>query len=217
MFDTATRYAPRSPQNAGFAIPFDWVLGTGAGTGTGSSAALQNLPFHDYSNPCASINPVHGIEALATYALGLEDTLQTAVLLSLFTDKRAGADDALPRGQTDRRGWCGEEFVAKRSQTQNTQNEWGSHLWLLYVGKVNLSVLERARFAAQESLAWFVRDGIASRVNAVAQWAGPNNDRLAIRPQIYQANNTKPIYDVLWGTSLMRGDSTLQVSGGLAT
>lgn len=206
MFDVATRYAPRNPQNAGFAIPFDWVLGAGV------DGASNAFPFHNYGDPCASPNPMHGIEALATYALGLEDTLQTAVIVSLFTDKRAGADDALPRGQTDRRGWCGEEFVSKGA---NSLDGWGSHLWLLYVGKVNLPVLERARFAAQESLAWFVRDGIASRVNASAQWVGANSDRLAIRPQIFQAGNTKPIYDVLWGTSLMRGDSPLQASAGL--
>jgi phage gp46-like protein len=82
---------------------------------------------------------------------------------------------------------------------------WGSGLWLVYIGKVTGDVLEHARFAAQESLDWLVRDGIASRVTVTAQWVG---DRLAVRPSIYQPERVQPVYDVLWGTSVSRWATT---------
>lgn len=140
-------------------------------------------------------------------ALALEDTLQTAIVISLFTDARAGQDDHLPRGQTDKRGWCGEEFVAPDAAP------WGSKLWLL-PAKAMPDVLERARFAAQEALAWLVPAGLAQRVSVDAQWHGSSaaNQRLALRIAIYRGGQIKPVYDVLWGTSIARGQTQLQTS-----
>jgi phage gp46-like protein len=183
MFDIATR----TPKTG--SLPFDLQL-------------LQPLPaadypWHDFSQP--SGRPVSYAERLQTFAIALEPTLQTAIILSLFTDRRAGADDVLPAGATDRRGWVGEAFVGDGKA-------WGSHLWLLYVGKSTADVLERARFAAQEALAWMVDAGVASRVVVTAEWvAGTNGERMAIRPQIYQGADAAPVYDVLWGVSLQRG------------
>lgn len=140
-------------------------------------------------------------------ALALEDTLQTAIVISLFTDARAGQDDHLPRGQTDKRGWCGEEFVAPDAAP------WGSKLWLL-PAKAMPDVLERARFAAQEALAWLVPAGLAQRVSVDAEWHGQSaaNQRLALRIGIYRGGQIKPVYDVLWGTSIARGQTQLQTS-----
>jgi phage gp46-like protein len=189
MFDIATRPQPSSDAAAVFGVPFDLRLVL--------PLAPSAYPYTDYNNATGA--PQAGVEVLATYAVELEDTLQTAVILSLFTDRRAGRDDKLPLHQTDRRGWVGDEFMADEGDA------WGSALWLVYSGKSTADVLERARFAAQEALAWLVRDGIASRVDVTAEWVGARGDRLAVRPSIYKPDQVRPVYDVLWGTTITRG------------
>lgn len=206
MFDIATRYAPANP-HAAMRIPFDWQLG---------QPELRSIRVADYDNPCALPFPLQQISVLQCYSLTLEDTLQTAVLLSLFTDARANTDDALPYGQTDKRGWCGQEFVGAASSRADAQ--WGSRLWLYYSGVATQQHLDGAQFAAQEALAWMVNTGLADRVQVEAEWhsAGgvQTNERMALRVQIYQAKQSKPTYDVLWGTSIERGSPALQSSVG---
>lgn len=192
MFDLATR-----PQSASAAavvgVPFDLRLTV--------PSAPAAYPWTDY----ATGQPVPRADVLATYALELEDTLQTAVILSLFTDARAGQDDALPFNQTDRRGWVGDEFMGADADV------WGSRLWLLYSSKSNADVLEMAAFYAREALGWMVRAGIAASASATAMWVGERSDRLAVRPMIYKPGQLAPVYDVLWGTSVRRWNA-----GGLA-
>lgn len=190
MFDLATRVQPSNADAASFfGVPFDLrlVLPT----------APRAFSWTDYQSATGSPQPA--VDQLAAYAVDLEDTLATAVILSLFTDRRAGRDDALPLNQDDRRGWVGDEFMGAEQGDQ-----WGSALWLCFAGKADDSVLERARFAAQESLAWLIRDGIAARVEVTTQWVGERLDRLAVRPVIYQPGKSSPVYDVLWGTSMRR-------------
>ena len=194
MFDLATRLQPATQNAAALAgVPFDLRLAP--------PAAPSAYPYTSLVNAAAV--PAPGVEVLATYALALEGGLTTAVLLSLWTDKRAGPDDTLPLRETDRRGWVGDEYIARADAGE----AWGSGLWLLYTGKVTGNVLELARFTAAESLAWLLRDGIASRVDVVAEWVRPAGaglyNRLAVRVTIWQPEQTRPVYDVLWGTSIL--------------
>lgn len=192
MFDVATRPQPARNASAVLGLPFDWRL-----TAPAPAAAY---PWTDYTGPTGV--PQVYVDVLATYALELEDTLSTAVIISLFTDRRAGRDDVLPLNQTDRRGWVGDEFMADDFDTR--VDPWGSILWLCYYTKTTVDVLERSRFGAQEALAWMVRAEMASRIEVTTQWAGALNDRLAVRPRIFQPGQAEPVYDVLWGTSLRR-------------
>lgn len=191
MFDLAVQPQPaRTDAAAVFGVPFDLRLVL--------PAEPRAFPWTDYLSPTGAPQPQ--VDQLAVYSLALEDTLNTAVILSLFTDKRAGADDPVPLGQQDRRGWIGDELLVSGLDS----DEWGSTLWLCLAGKSDADTLERARFAAQEALAWLIRDGIATTVTVTAEWVGERRDRLAIRPTIYKADDTSPVYDVLWGTSIRR-------------
>lgn len=155
------------------------------------------MPFHTATGQAVT----HSAEVLAVHALALEDTLQTAILISLFTDRRAGADDTLPLNVQQRRGWVGDEFVSPG-------DAWGSLLWLAHSGKQLDQVAEQARFWAAESLAWMVRDGVASRVDVTVAWVVTTSgtaERLALRPQMYQPDTASPVYDVVWGTTIARG------------
>jgi phage gp46-like protein len=192
MFDLATLPQPSTADPAAvFGVPFDWRIA--------QPSPASPYPFSDYSDPY--VGPSRYVDMLATYSVALEDTLNTAVILSLFTDRRATDDDTLPLGQTDRRGWVGEAFMS--DSFDSNVDAWGSTLWLPS-GKATVDVLEQKRFAAQEALAWMVRDGLASRIEVTAQWVGERADRLALRPTIYEGGSSQPIYDVLWATSVRR-------------
>lgn len=119
--------------------------------------------------------------------LVLEDRLATAVILSLFLDARARADDALPDGGTDRRGFWADTVasVAERDRT-------GSRLWLLSREKTLPEVLRRAHDYAAEALRWLVDDGVASRVNVSA--AMPRLGLLSLAVDITLVNGESSTY-----------------------
>lgn len=94
--------------------------------------------------------------------LASDESLETAILHSLFTDARAGDDDPLPWPDDGRRGWWG-------SLAMGTGENYGSKLWLLRREKLSPPVQARAREYAQEALAWLVRDGHAKAVRVIAE------------------------------------------------
>lgn len=94
--------------------------------------------------------------------LTTDEGLETSVIISLLTDRRARNDDELPSGD-DKRGWWGDALAAEEG------DEIGSRLWLLSREKQMRSVLLRAREYAEEALQWMVDDGVASSVNVAAE------------------------------------------------
>jgi phage gp46-like protein len=98
--------------------------------------------------------------------LASDDGLRTAVLLSLFTDRRAEEDDPLPSEDGDRRGWWADELAAVEG------DRFGSRLWLLERSKRQEDVAPRAEEYAREALAWMLEDSVASKIDVVATVAG---------------------------------------------
>jgi len=107
-----------------------------------------------------------------------DDSLQTAVLVSLFTDRLADDTDELPAGETSRRGWWADETLGRAPD--GTQDRIGSKLWLLRREKALPDVVARARAYAAEALDWLIADGMAQRVEVEAerQGLGPGGDAL---------------------------------------
>ena len=108
-----------------------------------------------------------------------ESGLQTAVLLSLFTDRQAEAGDVLPDGGTDRRGWWADAFPDVDG------DRIGSRLWLLSRAKPAEWVGRAAEYA-KEALAWLVEDQVAERIEATASVPSPGLATLDVeiyRPQ----------------------------------
>lgn len=118
--------------------------------------------------------------------------LETAVLLSLFTDRRSEMGDPLPAGQKDRRGWWADE-------TPVVENDlWGSRLWLLAREKQAASVLERAETYAAEALQWMIQDKIARSIEVAASF--PARGLLALEITISRPEHD-PVtyrYDAAW-------------------
>lgn len=101
--------------------------------------------------------------SLASGSVVEDHSLETAVILSLFTDRRAEVDDALPEGGGDRRGVWSDAFADIPGDLQ------GSRLWLLSRSKQLPDVANRARQYAEEALQWLIDDGIAAQVNVSAE------------------------------------------------
>jgi phage gp46-like protein len=93
------------------------------------------------------------------------DTLDTSIIVSLFTDKRADASEVSVESM--RRGWIGNESTPGF--------EIGSKLWLYYQARLNQRTLNGITNESQNALQWFVEDSspetgttIANAVSATA-------------------------------------------------
>ncbi|MCP1375399.1 phage GP46 family protein [Dyella lutea] len=107
-------------------------------------------------------NVSHGDIAVGDADLVTDDGLETAVLLSLFLDRRADADDGVSIDD-DPRGWWGDSFADDQG------DQVGSKFWLLSREKTVPQLLVRVREYAEQALAWLVDDGVASSVVAQAE------------------------------------------------
>lgn len=96
--------------------------------------------------------------------LATGDDLETAVILSLFTDRRADPDDIIPDGSRDPRGWWGD---------LGADVPIGSKLWLLDRAKATEQVRLRAEDYIGQALQWLVDDGVAAAVEVSAAWQKP--------------------------------------------
>lgn len=116
--------------------------------------------------------------------LASDEGLRTSVLLSLFTDRRAEDDDALPTDDGDRRGWWGDQFA------EIADDRVGSRLWLLDRSKRLADVAPLAEAYAQEALAWMLEDGVAEKVEVSASI---ENGILRYTVSVYRPTGTDPI------------------------
>ncbi len=122
---------------------------------------------------------------MADRDLERDPTLETATLVSLFTDKRARVEDITPDRNEDRRGWFGD------APALNIDNdEDGSWLWLLYRSKTLDEVLTNAVEYAQEALAWMISDGLAERTETEA--VRGEADHLLLTVRIYRPGTVNP-------------------------
>lgn len=128
--------------------------------------------------------------------------LRTAVMISLFTDGQARADDAVPDGSDDRRGWWGD--LPRDGQAPDPI---GSRLWLLAREKRTEATRLRAEAYAREALAWLVRDGVASAVDVTAAWGGAAMDQLRLSVRVSRRGGAAPaseVFDMAWNVEAAR-------------
>lgn len=129
-----------------------------------------------------------------TVSLGLQSAqpLVRAVVMSLFTWRRANPDDKLPGDQ--RMGWWGDTFALVEN------DRIGSRLWLLARSKLLPETVALAKEYVEEALAWLVDDGVAARVDVRTERQGLST--LAIGVRIYKSDGTVPVdirFTDVWG------------------
>jgi phage gp46-like protein len=90
---------------------------------------------------------------LNAYGLASNHALNTAILISLFTWRRAEAYDVLPAG-TDPKGWWGDD-----TDLQDSEAPIGSRLWLLIRSPLNANTAKLAETYAYEALQPLIDQG----------------------------------------------------------
>lgn len=96
--------------------------------------------------------------------------LETAVIISLFTDRLANGDDDLPSGD-DPRGWVGDLGQPVKI---------GSRLWLLERAKLSLQTGAIAKSMAAEALQWMIDDGVVAKFEIITEVLLPNRLNMQI-------------------------------------
>lgn len=131
--------------------------------------------------------------AVNEHDLSGDHDLKTAVLVSLFTDRRAEDDDVLPEEGASKRGWWADVFGVV-----GDGRRIGSRLWLLQREKQLNEVVNRAREYCKEALQWLVDDGVASDVIIDAEVVA--DGVLGIRVAIHRDKSTpnKFRFDYAW-------------------
>jgi phage gp46-like protein len=134
--------------------------------------------------------------ALVDGALATDDGIVTAIVISLFSDARARADDPIPVG-SDPRGWWGDAFG------DDPSDRIGSRLWQLARGKAIETTALAAHETVREALAWMIADGVASAVDIEARIlparpTGPSAG-LQVGVTVHRPDGpTRQRFDFLW-------------------
>jgi len=126
-----------------------------------------------------------------------EEGLETAVFISLFTDKRADDEDPLDN-LNDKRGWWGDN-------TTENNYKMGSKLWQYERAKTTINDITKIKETIEESLQWMIEDEVAKKIEVTAERFGIiGNDRLAITIIIKKSdgNETAIKFDDLWNIQL---------------
>ncbi len=128
-----------------------------------------------------------------------DDSLETSVLLSLFTDARAKPGDVIPGELGARRGgWWADDI------SEVAGDRFGSRLWLLKRMKQEPAVLSRGREHSLEALEWMKVDRVAERIEVDTEFFRRGWIRLV--PRIFRPK-LDPIsfkYDYNWRTQAAR-------------
>lgn len=129
--------------------------------------------------------------------LEFDEGLETAVIISLFTDRRANFDDILPDPDNrDLRGWWGD-----LASPLVEGDQIGSRLWLLEREKTLKTVLVRAKQYAEEALQWMIEDRIATKIEVDVERQGVvGSDILALQVRIRQTEGIEKILALQYKT-----------------
>lgn len=122
-----------------------------------------------------------------------DDGLESAVLVSLFTDRRASAEQLRPGDDpADLRGWWGDYNPAVEG------DRTGSLLWLLKREKQTRETLARARQYAEQALAWMLEDRVARSLTVTTSYMAPGFLRIDIEITRPDSSRTQYRYDYEW-------------------
>ncbi len=129
-------------------------------------------------------------------------TLDTAILLSLFTNRRAGDEDELPQ-QGDKQGWLGTEIL---DNLYPEELILGSKLWLLQRSKIKPDTLSKAKEYAEECLQWLITFNVAERVDVIVSRV--NMEMVSIQIDIYRPDDDQLSYRYYynWEQQVMQVD-----------
>ncbi len=159
---------------------------------------IGDIKFY-YSDALKVPVPGPGDIAVTGYDLHRDPGFETAVVLSLFSDARAGRGDVLPGTFEVKGGWWGSALLGY---------EFGSKLWLLQRSILNNTTMRLYEQYSKDALKWMVDDQIAEEITAVATRTG--NNRVDLAMTVKRQNNTSVSFRfyVNWEEQLAGGITT---------
>lgn len=113
----------------------------------------------------------------------LKDSLTRAVIISLFSWRRADSSDDIDSDQS-KQGWWGDTYSADRI---------GSKLWQLLRQKITDEVLARAEDYSRTALQWLIDDGLVDKINVSV--LRNDNDYNRIDLVVELIARTKTVYE----------------------
>jgi phage gp46-like protein len=121
--------------------------------------------------------------------LAPDDGLETAVIISIFSDRRI-TDEDLPDLETNKRGWWADAVSAIPN------DQIGSRLWLLEREKRTTETLRRSEEYIDEGLAWMLEDGVAESIEVSSSY--DSFGQLISLVEILRPAQSVQRYQVLW-------------------
>lgn len=125
-------------------------------------------------------------------ALTTDESLESVVLISLFTDAEASSQEIKAAGLDSQRGW----WADADSLRDPGARRMGSKLWLLSRGKTTLETLRRAEGYIRDSLQWLVDQGIVATVSVVT--TRPRPGVVGIDLTLTRPSKLLPAYKRFW-------------------
>jgi len=122
--------------------------------------------------------------------------LRTGIGISLFTDRRTGADDSVPNS----RGWAGDAI------RRENEDLIGSKLWLLYGSKTLDENLPRAEEYCREALQWLLDENIASSVDVTAEYISKPQGKMSITVEVTELTGEGRRFQYVWEQKLINGN-----------
>ncbi len=130
------------------------------------------------------------MDLVADKSLSNDGDLATAVIISLFTDRRAGIDDVLPEFTgdksivpEDRKGWVGDALPDVDG------DRIGSRLWLLSRAKQTEETRQLAIEYAKEALQWMIDDGHVLFIDIKAEWVAYERLQLSVGLETFSGSD----------------------------
>ena len=117
-----------------------------------------------------------------------DEGLETAVIISLFTDQRAEDDDTLPDPDSeDKRGWWGDQI----SDIEN--DEIGSRLWLhTERAKITQNTMNEIKQDVINALEWMKTDEVVANIEVEVE--KQRTDMVAIEVKIKKKDGNTVSY-----------------------
>lgn len=152
----------------------------------------QDIGFFSAEGACADLVIENG-------DLKADNGLETAVLISLFTDGFVDLED-LPEGETNPRGWWADQV------SNISTDQIGSKLWLFDRSKILENTESGLETFAKEALKWMLDDGIATTVSAVATRI--DKERIDLSIEIVKPTGDSTPFQFIWdGQDLKRQEA----------
>lgn len=125
-------------------------------------------------------------------ALDVDTSLETPVLLSIFTDLEATLQEIKSAGLDMQQGWWADADSVRDPEVRKR----GSKLWLLSRGKTTLATLRRVEQYVKDSLQWMVDKKMVATIHVVA--SRPRSGIVAIDLVLTRPNKLLPAFKKLW-------------------